>query len=98
MKQRLTREDRRVTAMDGYVYEKSAIERWLQKNNRSPLTNEVLVSNATVMATHTSPPTADMLLCSMRRAQDHRLSEGEQEGARGARGARGAKGARENKM
>jgi len=84
--------------MDGYVYEKSAIERWLQKNNRSPLTNEVLVSNATVMATRTSPPTADMLLCSMRRAQDHRLSEGEQEGARGARGARGAKGARENKM
>ena len=42
--------------MDGYVYEKSAIERWLQKSNRSPLTNEVLASNATVMATRAILP------------------------------------------
>ena len=37
-----------VTAMDGHVYERSAINQWLQNSNRSPLTNEVLPSQMTV--------------------------------------------------
>ena len=28
-----------VIMMDGYTYEKSAIERWLQDHDRSPMTN-----------------------------------------------------------
>ena len=31
-----------VFAMDGHSYERSAIEDWFTKNNRSPLTNEVI--------------------------------------------------------
>ena len=31
-----------VTAEDGKVYERSAIEEWLKKQQRSPLTNEVM--------------------------------------------------------
>ena len=31
-----------VTASDGHTYEKASIERWLQSNSRSPMTNEML--------------------------------------------------------
>ena len=31
-----------VCASDGYVYEKSAIERWFQRHNTSPMTNRTL--------------------------------------------------------
>ncbi|CAF3370054.1 unnamed protein product, partial [Rotaria sp. Silwood2] len=29
-------------AADGFTYERTAIEKWLQSNDRSPMTNEIL--------------------------------------------------------
>lgn len=31
-----------VMAADGHTYERTAIENWLQKSNRSPLTREII--------------------------------------------------------
>lgn len=41
-----------VIAMDGHSYEKNAIERWLQNNNRSPKTNAIL-EDKTLVPNHT---------------------------------------------